>query len=279
MAELLLPLLSLRVNDLQTGTQPVVIDLTESDDDGPAERARAPASVIDLTESDDDGPAGRLAPAPVIDLTRNDDDGTADRAPAPAPATAPPYSIMSQSRGDVQSLLLDELRHFVQEHVKIDYDGVAGPDAYLIGRLKMAVGEPHGFFVYARANQPVVAGSSSSEGVRKGDVVGLLVASADATAYAGRARVGRVYTVRVLAVHDGMLRKGVARALWTELERLIQNERVETLTLIVEGGPCLNNQASRAFYRRLGFKQPCDNQMGRDSLSVSLQYVKGRRQS
>ena len=40
MAELLLPLLSLRVNDLQTGTQPVVIDLTESDDDGPAERAR-----------------------------------------------------------------------------------------------------------------------------------------------------------------------------------------------------------------------------------------------
>ena len=30
-----------------------------------------------------------------------------------------------------------------------------------------------------RANQPVVAVSSSSEGVRKGDVVGLLVASAD----------------------------------------------------------------------------------------------------
>ena len=110
--------------------------------------------------------------------------------------------------------------------------------------------------------------------------------SASTDGYLGRAKVGRVYTVRVLATHDCFRRQGVSSAMWSALEDALQSEdgssRVDPryrglITLMVQGGPCLNNVASRAFYKRLGFEQPCDNKAGKDDLRAFLAYRNGKR--
>ena len=256
-APLVLPFLGLSLTDIGARGKAVIDDSdseTEDSNPGPSRRARRASTI--LTSDDEDEQSAATSPTP-------------ERPPEPPPPPTPAFRLTVRTFPSGKSFLMDEARDFVQNHVSIAYEGTVGPDAYLTTQLNRGFALPHGCLVYGRA-------AREAPGIETDDMVCALLVAANARDWAGSARYGRTYTVYALAVHDDLRRSGAARAMWAALEEQpwMQSGQV---TLIVEGGPCLNNPASRTFYESLGFAPACDNKAGRDNLRVVLTYRDGKR--
>lgn len=250
-APLMLPFLGLSITDIGARRKAVIDDSDSETEDGspvPSRRARR-ASTIVTSDSD------------------NDDARSATTTPTPA--SPPAFRLTVRTFPSVKSFLMGEARDFVANHVSIAYDGTVGPDQYLTTQLNRGFALPHGCLVYGRATR-------EAPGLKTDDMVCALLVAANARDWAGSARHGRTFTVYALAVHDDLRRSGAARAMWATLEEQ-HWMRSGKVTLIVEGGPCLNNPASRTFYESLGFAPSCDNKAGRDNLCVVLTYRDGVR--
>ena len=254
---------------------------------------RVRKGVVYDDSSEDDEPLAERAPkrqGPSVIRYEEDEEPPAPPPPPPqaGPSEPPPeplYRILEQGKvGSVTarpvSTVLDhhaaEAKHFVGTHVSVVLSRETRPSQYLVTQIDRGLAQAHGWMFYARASRDIR--DVPAHPIQKDDMVGLLLVGTSPEGWVGRARLGMTLTVYALGAHDGLRRSGMARVLWAELERQIALELGNgKLTVIVEGGPCLNNPASRNFYESLGFRQPCDNKAGLDDLRAYLVYQDGRR--
>lgn len=175
------------------------------------------------------------------------------------------YSIQSHALHTLSEDFAQELQRFVDEDISVTY-GSSGPDGGLSKAFERGLEAPRGWVVVATSTdtyvKEVTVHTDVETKIRKivvpaNSTVGvLLVAASEEEWSIRRARSGRSANLVTLAVHDAFLGNYVHDALWQSLKETIKTSEdtsTGTFTLSVQGGPCLNNQKTRAIYARWGF--------------------------